>query len=299
MSLSDLLKKGGLQVGWSYRAEGVLWQIQTGSGRFLVGEDREIGKKETSFFCIERRTGKIFWRNMNPGDRWWIGVEAVTEEVVVFHGFASPDLPGHRSVTVADLETGRVLWSNPDMRFVALEQGSITARVESRGNRHVVQVAVLTGEILKEFDPEKGEPRPPSREERSAGGRVFLPSPVRDQAEREPEIVRCLSTHVTAGLQPAQVFLLDFSGLVLLQISEPHMGQQGGHPEVRTVLKIVDRGDGRLMYADILQERTSVASPHFFVQDGVLYTVRERTTLSALFLPGGLFRDRVGQKDPA
>ena len=297
MSLSDLLKKGRLQIAWSYTAGGVLWQIQTGSGRFLVGEDREIGRKETSFFCIERRTGQIFWRNVNPGDRWWIGVEAVTDDVVVFHGFASPDMPGHRSVTVADLESGAILWSNPDLRFLALKEGSITARVESHGKRQVVQVAVLTGEILKKFDPDVVEPCRLSTGEDSTGDGVLLPAPVRDEAGREPAIVRCLNRYVTGGLQTAQVFLLDFSGLVLLQSSEPRMGQQEGHPNMRTVLKIVDMGDGRLMYSDILQERTSVASPHFFVQDGVLYYVRERTTLSALFLSGGVFRDRVGQKD--
>jgi hypothetical protein len=297
MSLSDLLRKGRLPIAWSYRAEGVLWQIQTGSERFLVGEDREIGKKETSFFCIERRTGKIFWRNVNPGDRWWIGVEAVTDEVVVFHGFASPDMPGHRSIIVADLESGTVLWSNPDLGFLALEEGSITARDESHGKRQVVQVAVLTGEILAKLDPEVVEPRPLSRGENSTG--VLLPPPIRDEAEREPAIVRCLDRHVAGGLQRAQVFLLDFSGLVLLQVSEPRMGEQEGHPNMRTVLKIVDSEDGRLMYSDILQERTSVASPHFFVQNGVLYYVRERTTLSALFLSGRSFRDRVGQKDRA
>lgn len=299
MSLSGLLKKGRLQTAWSYTAEGVLWQIQTGSERFLVGEDREIEKKETSFFCVERRTGNVFWRNLNPGDRWWIGVEAVTDAVVVFHGFTSPDMPGHRSITVADLESGTVLWSNPDLRFLALEEGSITAHGESHGKRRVVRVALETGEILNEVDPDVADPRPLSGGEHSTGDGVLLPAPVRDEAEQEPAIVRCLSRYVTGGLQPAQVFLLDLSGLVLFQASEPLTGQQAGQSNMRTVLKIVDRGDSRLMYSDILQERTSVASPCFFVQDGVLYYVRERRTLSALFLSGGSFRNRAGQKDQA
>ncbi len=299
MALSDLLKKGRLEGAWSYTTEGVLWQIQTGSNRFLVGEDREIGKKETSFFCIERRTGRIRWRNVNPGDRWWIGVEAVTDEVVVFHGFASPDMPGHKSITVADLESGRVLWSNPDLRFIALEQGSIIAGAESYGKRQVVQVAPLTGEVLKKLDPEVVELRPPSREEKEAGDGLLLPSPVQDETEKEPAIVHCLNRNVTVGTHPAQVLLLDFSGLVILQISEPRARRQEGHPDLHTVLKIVDRGDGRVLYSDILQEHASVVSPHFFVQDGLLYYVSERKTLSALFISSGSFRDRVGQKDPA
>jgi hypothetical protein len=299
MALTDLLKKGRLEGAWSYTTEGVLWQIQTGSNRVLVGEDREIGKKETSFFCVERRTGKILWRNMNPGDRWWIGVEAVTDEVVVFHGFASPDMPGHKSITVADLESGRVLWSNPDLKFIALGQGSITACAESYGKRELVQVAPLTGEILKKLDAEVVELRPPSGGEKESGDGLLLPSPVRGEAEREPAIAHCLNRNVTAGLHPAQVLLLDSNGLVIVQISEPRGRRQEGHPDLHTVLKIIDRGDGRVLYSAILEEHASAVSPHFFVQDGLLYYVSERKTLSALFISSGSFRDRVGQKDPA
>lgn len=297
MHLPDLLKKGRIQPAWSYTTGGILWQIQTGSKRFLVGEDRWIEKKATSFFCVERRTGKILWRNLNPGDRWWIGIEAVTDEVVVFHGFASPDLPGHRSISVVELESGRVLWGNPDLTFVGLERGLITARAESHGKRHVVRVAPLTGEILNELDAEEVDRRPPRREETPAGDGVLLPFPVRDVAEEDPAIVLCLNRHMTAGLQTAQV--LDFSGLVIVQVSEPGVRRQEEPPELHTVLKIVERADGHLLYSDVLEERASVASPQFFVQDGQLYYVRERTALSAVFLSDGSFRGKARHKDTA
>jgi len=293
MGLIDLFKKDRLQVAWLYAAEGVLWQIHAGSHRFLVGEERDIGKKEASFFCVERRTGEVLWRNMNPGERWWIGIEAVTEEVVVFHGFATPDMPGHRSITVADLRSGRVLWSNPELKLLAVAQSSITALAESRESRKAVQIDIRTGKILKESDPELAGIQPPLAEGRAVDQGVLFPSPVSGEAELEPDVGRCLRQHVASGPWPAPVLLLDFPGVVILQISEVRPDRREEHPGVRSVIKIVDRQDGSLLYSDTLQERTSVASPQsFFVQDGLLYYVRERTTLCALILPGGQSGDR-------
>lgn len=132
---------------WTYAARGVLWRVEAGAPEFLVGEDRLLEAKEVSYFCLDRATGRPRWEGLVPAGGWWSGIEAVTGSVVLFHGYASPDMPLHRGLSAVECDSGKIRWSHPQARFLHLEGNAAVAMMEGGG---VDRLDVETGRVIEE-----------------------------------------------------------------------------------------------------------------------------------------------------
>jgi len=283
MNLLRFLKRSQFRPAWQYSVRTFLWQIQTGSPNYLVGEDRDPDERRATFFCLDRATGKPAWERLNPGDAWWIGIEAVEGTIALFHGFASPDMPLHRGLTVVDLASGRVLWSNPDVRFLRLRATSVLVLKESLERRVCLELDLLTGLIVKECgDSDKGISAgvvlsPPG------SSRAEVPHPFGHSDFSQPESPQAIRQIIPADVVEGSAFVLLTSGFFVVSYCVPTSHRSEGASTVYTVLQVLRQRDGVPMYADRTTVSTAamMAEP-FFVQNGVLYYVKQRSTLVAV-----------------
>ncbi len=107
-------KSKKLEPAWEYKTKGILWRLLPSRDGYIVLEDRDVETKTVSFACIRASSGEICWDDVQFDERWWVNVEAIHEDVVLFHEYATPDMPDHKKITVVDLNNGRTLWSNDE-----------------------------------------------------------------------------------------------------------------------------------------------------------------------------------------
>ncbi len=102
----------------SYNEQKQIWRIIISPENRLIIESRDISSKEVYFSCIDLNTGDPIWKEIQLEEKFWIGIEAVYKNFIIFHKFAKPDMPGHRGVIVFDIISKQVIWENPGLLFL-------------------------------------------------------------------------------------------------------------------------------------------------------------------------------------
>jgi hypothetical protein len=253
----------------------VLWQLHTGSLDFLVGEDRNLETREVSFFCVDRKTGFVRWEGLTPVDRWWSGIEAVAGGTVLFHGFASPDMPLHRGLTAVDLASGARRWSLAGVRYLRMEGNAVVVVNEGREGEVVGWLDMETGEALEG----------PARDRPVAGGfpETRLPQPLVTEAIEDPELREAVRSAVPEAARPESVLWVRWDDCCVLSYCEPRPGSAREQSAFRTCLAVLGGVRWSPLFSDVVQSRTRVMPREpFFCQEGMLYFVKEHSTLVAV-----------------
>jgi len=264
---------------WTYTTRGVLWQLHTGSQDFLVGEDRKLDAREVSFFCLERDTGVVRWEGLVPGDRWWSGIEAVSGGVVLFHGFASPDMPLHRGLTAVDCASGRVLWNLASVRFLRMEGDTIVALREGWEGGVVERLQCGTGAV----PGGAGHEGPAAGSARGQGPETRLPLPLAEAADENPGLLAAIRSAIPETARRESAVGVRWDDHCVLSYCEPCPGHGGEESGLRMSLVVLGGMEWSRLFSDVIQSRARVAAPEpFFCQERVLYYVKEHSTLVAV-----------------
>ncbi len=262
---------------WTYSTRGVLWRLQTGSPEFLVGEDRIPDAKTVSYFCLDRGTGIPRWDGFVPGEGWWSGMEAVVAGVVLFHGFASPDLPLHSGLTAVDLVSGSVLWARPAIRFLRVQGQAVLVAREGPGGGVVEHLDAGTGGVLEG-----------GMSERPSAGitddlPMRLPWPLVEAEVTDPGLLAALRRAVPEAAWRGLVLFAHGDGSCVVSFSEPLAPGSGEEIAFRSTLVVLGGPRWEEVFSDVIQPAAAAVTPEpFFCQNGVLYFVRERSTLVAV-----------------
>jgi hypothetical protein len=285
MGVREHLGAKRIRPEWRYKADGAIWQLYTGDRDLLVGEDRTIDSREVTFFCVERATGSVLWRDLALPERWWVGIETICHGVVLFHLYASPDLPGHRGLVGADMLSGSILWTLPGARFLECAVRGIRISADAGGGKDSdVLLDVRTGSHLSS-EPQ-GNSLPLGGSDAGVGaGPVGLPRAVNAGT---PE-VRALEPLLRGSLPPeilqVPIQVLEAGSLLVILTHRPNHTHGMDNPGLHARVHLLRRADGRIMFEDTVLARTLADSgQHVFVQDGLLYYVQERRTLVAIAL---------------
>jgi Domain of unknown function (DUF4905) len=258
---------------WTYTTRGVLWHLQTGSPDYLVGEERRLDTKEVSYFCLDRDTGVPRWEGLVPGDRWWSGIEAVAGSVVLFHGFASPDMPLHRGVVAVSLASGVVVWNRPASRFLRVEGDTVVVLSEGPLAGSIGRVGLATGAAVEEWES--------SSVAAGGGSDAGLPGPYAEAAVDDPRLLVALRSVIPGTARKDSITAVQGEGYFVLAFCEPEAGAK--EALFRSSLVVLGGEGWERLFSAVMQRagRTAVTEP-FFCQKGVLYFVKERSTLVAV-----------------
>jgi hypothetical protein len=265
---------------WRYTPGGILWRIVPAGGGRIIGEGRTENLKDVRFFCLEERTGRILWADRDFGLGWWCGIEGYSSSVVFLHGFASPDLPFHRSVYAVDIETGEMLWSDEQLRFARAFSDRLYAEGESGGRETLIDIDPRTGSHRHTW--KEGEAIPDAvRNHTEAGGDgvPVFPAPLASLEAEMPEIgvhVRriCASTGPGASAE-----VLVERGLIVTGCTA--ISGEAAACRITSTMNVLHRDSGRVLYCeDVSAPGRAYAPDAFYVRDDMLVYIRERTMLT-------------------
>lgn len=273
-----LLDRRSLKPRRIYTVRGILWRIAVdGAGRF-IGEDRDLAQRNVRFFCVDGRTGKVLWESLRGDEDWWTGIEAIHGDVLLLHGFGTPDLPGHRGITAFNIPDGRRLWSVPEATYRGFAEARILASLDSNYGEEVITIDPATGEVLRRGDDEL----PVGHRGADTGAAVAFPEWMSlDEARSLPEFQRMRTVLPPAAIDMVGVYR--DSRVLLMSYYVP---AESDPLLLKGIIMMVEASEGRVLMSDVLH--AGVVAPvrdSWFVAYGTLFFVHERAALCAVQFP--------------
>ncbi len=122
--------------------------IPTETGKLLI-EERDRNIKEAFFNVLIFIRGKKIFTDLQFDEKYWIGIESIYKDVILFHRFERPDLPNHKGIIAYDIKSQTVLWENLNSFLYAGDDKIVFMTFES-GIKGLVAVDYLSGELIED-----------------------------------------------------------------------------------------------------------------------------------------------------
>lgn len=135
----------------SYSNKRQIWRLLISKSNLLLVEERDTEKKEAYFNLVDIASGKVLWKNFQLDEKFWIGVEAIYNEVIVFHKFGKPDMPSHKEVIVYNLNDHSFIWKSDEYEFLFIHNDKIFCRIKGFEKHKFVTLNYLTGELIDDY----------------------------------------------------------------------------------------------------------------------------------------------------
>ncbi len=275
-----------IQPAWTYNAKGAIWGIHPAGAGMLVGEERRVEDRKAVFFCLDRENGQELWQLASPGNDWWIGIEGVFGDTVLFYGFATPNLPQHRGIIAVDVSTGKKLWENSRLEFSSVTDTGVLASSEEPDGHSWIELDLRTGERLR--SPDAADVRSLKKEGALLArgeGNVSFPVPLELLSPEHHDVEAVIRSHYQTASLAGSVEVVEQEGWIVFGYHEQFQRSTAQDPLYTSVLKVVERSTGTLVYSDTIDEGLHALSPgHFVVQHDMLYDIKARQTLTAVRL---------------
>lgn len=128
-----------------------IWRLIPTKSSRLVIEERDLKNKEAFYNCVDIDSGKKLFSNFQLDEKFWTGIEAVENDVILFHKFIKPDMPIHKGLIAFDITSQRILWQNDEFNFLYSTREKIFCYRQSFESRNYFTINVRTGQLLDDL----------------------------------------------------------------------------------------------------------------------------------------------------
>jgi hypothetical protein len=281
-----LIRSKQLKPIWEFSTGVLIWRIFISSQNTIVGEARNQEAKSTSFFCVDARTGKSLWKEIEFDEPWWIGIETVYDKWIILHRFARPDMPEHRGIHMVELATGKLLWRNDELTYWFMHDQKLYAYKYIFEKRIGYEIEISTGTVLNEYADNLDvfhELRRQVLQKESEGMQGTIFSELYNQRQVDSEVATSIQ-QITGGnaLEGWIEYLLRSN---ILLVSYYRKENSSASATLENILTVYDTERREKRFSEILVKGVQVPSPDtFFVKDEFVYFIKNQNTLTALQL---------------
>jgi hypothetical protein len=256
---------------YSFSNKRQIWRLIP-AGDNLIIEERHAGTREVFFSCINLHTGKILFRDYQPVEKFWIGIEAVHQDVVYFHKFAKPDMPGHKEIIAVDLNSLETLWSTSRYSFLFAYEGKIYSFINQFEGKKYFILDYKTGEIIQSFndkDLDINELRYRSYDNTFFEDAFF------------PEL--CIPGDNTIAILSKKIDL-PLAGRVECVKKDGYLFANyhldAGKGILKNIFSVVEIGSEMVIFKQVLIDKTEKFVPeNFFIKGDKLFLIKEKSIL--------------------
>jgi hypothetical protein len=254
-----------------------IWRILPTYNGKLVIEERNPELKQVYFHCLETKSGKKIFEDFQLDDKFWVGIEAIQNDIIYFHKFAKPDMPKHRGIFAYDIRSQNLVWENPELIFQFLSEDKLYAFKERFEGKFFYSLNPFNGEIIEEI-----------------GDNHNLVNELRNEALHKqnnqkylfPELINEGSLVDHRAIDLVKKVRNDFvvSGNIefilvenMLMISFHEVSSKGSY---NNIFKAVDLNTGKYILEEVINKETSLyLTDSFFVKDNFLFLLFGKSRL--------------------
>lgn len=251
-----------------------------------MGECRDQEKKEASFFALHENSGQEVWSGLTFDEPWWVGIETAHRGMMIFHGYAQPNLPEHKGIWGVDIATGRMIWRNDELTFAFILDNVLYATKTLFDKRVVYALQLHLGEILQTYDADDEELinlRKRSMPDDLNAAYLF---PERYDPDSVSALFRTMIEREIKGESVVGEVEYISSGEYI--VMSYYVSEKSTHLENRRLenrLSIYDLNKRTRVYFDVLNRNVQMPLPDsFFARGERIYYIKDQHTLVALEL---------------
>ena len=255
-----------------------IWRVLPTETSKLIVEEREKDNKQVYFNCLNIESGKKIFKNFQSEEKFWIGIEAIYNDMIYFHKFAKPDMPQHVGIIAMDLNEQKILWENFNISFLFIWKEKVYSFQQMFEGRKYFSLDYKSGNLLEDFGDDVGlinEVKKELDESDAYAGYLFPIS---------------YNSNITASANLNEVFQklrndFTFSGTIEyvqkngLLLFNFHIVNSEGNFSNR--FKALDLSSGKYIFEETLIKETKTFAPDsFFVKDDLLFILFGKNRLS-------------------
>ena len=255
-----------------------IWRVLPTETSKLIVEEREKDNKQVYFNCLNIESGKKIFKNFQSEEKFWIGIEAIYNDMIYFHKFAKPDMPQHVGIIAMDLNEQKILWENFNISFLFIWKEKVYSFQQMFEGRKYFSLDYKSGNLLEDFGDDVGKINEVKKEldESDAYAGYLFPISYNSNiivAANLKEVFQKLRNDFT------------FSGNIeyvqknnLLMFNFYVVNSQGN---LSNRFKALDLSSGKYIFEETLIKETKTFAPDsFFVKDDLLFILFGKNRLS-------------------
>jgi hypothetical protein len=256
---------------YSFTNKRQIWRIIP-SGVSLIIEEREPESKQVFFNCINIETGRVIFRNYQTEEKFWIGVEAVYKDVIFFHKFSKPDMPGHKEIIAVDLYTQQTLWNTSEYTFLLALENKIYSYINLFEGRKYFVLDYMTGEVLESLADNQIDIN--ELRYKSYDNEFFKDSFFPELCRIDDPVVSIIFKS-TGKPVAGRVECVNYNGYVFTSY---HVEENKG--VLKNIFNIVEISTEKIIFEEILNRKTQKFIPdNFFIKGDKLFLIKEKSVL--------------------
>jgi hypothetical protein len=255
-----------------------IWRLLPTTTNKLLIEERDPEFKEVFFSCIDIKTGRKFFNKQMIEEKFWIGVEKVYKDLIFFHKFKKPDMPGKKGIIAFDILKKEILWKNEDLIFLFVYNDEVFCYKEKFESKNYFKLDSSTGEIISEFGnnpTELNALREKVLDEEKLEGYYFTKQFI-PETEPNETVKNILTDERSQKLVSGKIDYILFNRLLLFSF---HAILPDGR-RLRNLFKIIDIDKGKVIFEEELNRGvTNLIPDSFFVKGNLLFLLKEKAEL--------------------
>ena len=254
-----------------------IWRIiPTREGKLLI-EERQLETKQAYFHCLSLDSGKKILSNFQLDDKFWVGIEAVQDDIIFFHKFAKPDMPKHRGIFAYDLVKKELVWQNPELIFLFILNEKLFAYKEKFEGRNYYCINSANGEIIEDIGEnyEKiNKLRNEAMMNESNNGYLF-PETIESGLNVENPVNEFIKSLRNDFVISGKVEYIIKNQLLMMSFHEAN-----SRGTLTNLFKAVDLSTGKYILEEVINKETSLfLTDSFFVINDLLFLLFGKTRL--------------------
>lgn len=136
---------------FKYSSPKQLWRILISESDKLILETRDMESKEVFFNCIDLKNVQKIFSDLQHEEKSWIGIEDIYKDIIYFHKYVKPDMPGHKGIIAFDIETQKILWTNKELIYFFADADKVFCFTQGFDERAFYSLNYITGELLEDL----------------------------------------------------------------------------------------------------------------------------------------------------
>ena len=256
-----------------------VWRIKITDTDKLFIETRDTEKMNAYFHSYNLFSGRKIFTGHQMSEKFWLGIETIKDDIVFFHRYAKPDMPGHRGIFAFDINTQEVLWEDETYSFLFLKDDLIYVYQERFEGRSYYILNIQSGEVVKELgdtSDEINELRDEAERLVDYSNYIFPKKHfgTSDDEKTDSTIINEIKNVEIAG----EVEFINSNGLLLFNYHQAETNRS-----YINKFKAFDLNKGKEILSEVLNSTTNAFAPDsFFIYKNLIILLKEKKEIVIL-----------------
>ncbi|MGD1007363.1 MAG: DUF4905 domain-containing protein [Ignavibacteriaceae bacterium] len=263
-----------LKKVYNYSRGRQIWRLlPTGTNKLIV-EERDTSTKEVFFNCIDINSGKKIFYDFQLDEKYWTGIETIYNDIIIFHKYASRDMPEHYEMIAFDINSKKIIWQNNEYIFLFIRENKIYCYKNKFEGREFFIVDYRTGNLQESLGDDANRVnllRVNSFNLVNTGSFLF-PEPFCRESMNDQDTGKYFEQYKTKNTIAGKIEFIKAEDIILFNC---HNVLPDG--SLKNIFTAFEFSSKKVILEKILNCRTEIFIPDcFFTKDGLLFLLIEK-----------------------